>query len=100
MRLWGSNLIVEFLMKTHPDNGEDAPRPPLSATMTRADRHWQDAKILATLETITDTIMNLRQIKMSGYEPEQITYLRRQRERIDRCLDWLEKSATPDGFIP
>jgi glutathione S-transferase len=100
MHLWESNLIVEFLLKTYPDIRADAPRPPLSATMTRADHHWQDSKILATLETMTDSIMNLRQMKMSGYEPEQITYLRRQRDRIDRCLDWLEKSATPDGFAP
>jgi len=27
-------------------------------------------------------------------------YLRRQRKRIDLCLDWLEKTATREGFAP
>jgi glutathione S-transferase len=52
------------------------------------------------LETLTDSIMNLRQMKMSGLELEQVTYLRRQRDRIDRCLDWLNAQATVDGFAP
>lgn len=49
---------------------------------------------------MTDSIMNLRQMKMSGLELERVTYLRRQRERIDRCLDWLNMCATRDGFKP
>ena len=44
--------------------------------------------------------MNLRQMKMSGFEPDQVAYLRRQRDRIDHCLDWLEQNATRDGFAP
>lgn len=100
VHLWGSNLIVEYLLKTNPNSPSDAPRPLLSATMTRPDNHWEDSKVLATLETMTDTIMNLRQMKMSGFEPEQVTYLRRQRDRIGHCLDWLESNAKPEGFAP
>jgi glutathione S-transferase len=70
------------------------------AAMTRPERHWEDSLILATLETMTDSIMNLRQMKMSGLEPDQVTYLRRQRDRIDLSLDWLEREATGDGFAP
>jgi hypothetical protein len=61
--------------------------------MIRPDHHWEDARVLATLETMTDSIMNLRQMKMSGLEPNQVAYLRRQRERIDVCLDWLENQS-------
>jgi glutathione S-transferase len=68
--------------------------------MTRRDHHWEDSKVLATLETMTDSIMNLRQMKMSGLEPEHVTYLGRQRDRIDSCLDWLDKNATGQGFAP
>jgi glutathione S-transferase len=39
-------------------------------------------------------------MKMSGLEPNQVAYLRRQRERIDVCLDWLENQSTWDGFVP
>jgi glutathione S-transferase len=99
VHLWGSNLIVEYLLAMHPDNPAGSPEPPLAATMTRPDHHWEDARTLATLETMTDSIMNLRQMKMSGLEPGQVPYLRRQRDRIDRCLDWLEAKATPEGFV-
>jgi glutathione S-transferase len=100
VHLWGSNLIVEYLLGRYPTNPVDSPSPPLSPTMTRPEHHIVDSRILATLETMTDAIMNLRQMKMSGFEPEQVAYLRRQRDRIDRILDWLDKEATPEGFAP
>jgi glutathione S-transferase len=96
----GSNLIVEYLLKTYPGSPAGSPQPPLAATMTRPEHHWEDARILATLETMTDSMMNLRQMKMSGLEPNDVAYLRRQRKRIDLCLDWLEKTATREGFAP
>jgi len=100
VHLWGSNLIVEYLLKTYPGAPTGSPEPPLASTMTRPDHHWEDARILATLETMTDSIMNLRQMKMSGLEPNDVVYLQRQRNRIDICLDWLDKSATREGFAP
>jgi glutathione S-transferase len=100
VHLWGSKLIVEYLLKELSGAPVGAPEPPLTTSMTRAEHHWDDAKVLATLETMTDTIMNLRQMKMSGYEPHAIPYLGRQRARIDLCLEWLEKAATREGFAP
>lgn len=100
MHLWGSNLIIEYLLKTYPDIPPGSTEPPLATTMTRPNYHWEDAKVLATIETMTDSIMNLRQMKMSGLVPDQVAYLRRQLDRVDLCLDWLEKRATSDGFAP
>jgi glutathione S-transferase len=100
VHLWGSNLIIEYLLESHPGSPSPSPEPPLATAITRPERRWHDATILATLETMTDSIMNLRQMKMSGLEPEQNDYLRRQRDRIDRCLDWLETNATQEGFVP
>lgn len=101
VHLWGSNLINEYLLNTYPDAGPgSAGAPPLASAMTRPDHHWKDAQVLATLETMTDSIMNLRQMKMSGAEANQVAYLQRQRDRIESTLDWLEKQATSDGFAP
>lgn len=97
--LWGSTLIVEHLLHRYPA-ASASPAPPLAATMTRPEHHWRDAKVLTTIETMTDSIMNLRQMKMSGFGPEQVAYLRRQQDRIELCLDWLEQQATPEGFAP
>ena len=80
VHLWGSNLIVEYLLKTYPTTPTGSPEPPLASTMTRPDHHWEDARILATLETMTDSIMNLRQMKMSGLETNDVVYLQRQRK--------------------
>jgi glutathione S-transferase len=35
MQLWGSNLIIEYLLKTYPDIPTVSPKPPLVARMTR-----------------------------------------------------------------
>lgn len=99
-RLWGSNLIIEYLLASYPAAPPSSPFPPFVATMTRLDHHWRDAKVLATIETMTDSIMNLRQMKMSSLEPHEVAYLQRQRDRIESTLDWLEKQATSDGFAP
>src|SRR6516162_7723793 len=69
VRLWGSNLIIEYLLKTYPSSPPVSLQPPLVTAMTRPEHHWKDAQILATLETLTDSIMNLRQMKMSDLEP-------------------------------
>src|SRR5262249_26868257 len=98
--LWGANLIIEYLLRTYPAVGPDPAQPPLATAMTRPDHHWGDALVLGTIETMTDSIMNLRQMKMSGIESTQVAYLQRQRDRIDCCLDWLERKATTDGFAP
>src|SRR5262245_13093537 len=49
---------------------------------------------------MTDSIMNLRQMKMSGLEPDQVAHLRRRCERIEVCLGWLESQCTWNGFVP
>lgn len=98
--LWGSNLIVEYLLKHYPQTPDHRQKPLLPATMTRPDHHWDDLLILTSLETMTDSIMSLRQMKMSGLEPNDVTYLQRQRDRIDSILDWLEARAQPEGFAP
>lgn len=99
-RVWGSNLIIEYLLAGYPAVPPGSPLPPFITTMMRPDHHWRDAKVLATIETMTDSIMNLRQMKMSGLEPHDVVYLQRQRDRIETTLDWLEKEATSDGFAP
>ena len=72
VRLWGSNLIIEYLLKTYPSSPPVSLQPPLVTAMTRPEHHWKDAQILATLETLTDSIMNLRQMKMSDLEPNDV----------------------------
>ena len=98
--IFESNLILEYLLRTYPGNAPDSPQPPLAATLTRPEHHWEDAKTLAVLESMANTMVNMRFYKASGVDVEKIAYGRRQQRRFNECLDWLDRRATPEGFIP
>lgn len=100
LRLFESNLILEYLLKTYPGAAPGTAEPPLAGSLTRPDHHWEDAKILATLETLATSMVNLRQLEISGVKAEEVRYLQRQHARIQNGLDWLESRATPEGFAP
>jgi glutathione S-transferase len=68
--------------------------------MTRPEHHWEDAKILAILESMANAIVNLKLMRDSGATPDSVAYLKRQQFRIESCLDWLEERATVEGFAP
>lgn len=52
--LFGSNLIVQYLLETYPTPQEGADQPPLGPTFTRPERHWDDMLVLTTIEAMTD----------------------------------------------
>jgi glutathione S-transferase len=99
LRLWESGLILDYLFKTYPKPALKAD-PPFAATLTRPDRHWQDMLILNTIETLLDSGTNLYQFIRCGLEPDQVPYLRREKERAQSELDWLERQITAEGFWP
>ncbi len=100
-RLWESDLIVDYLLKTYPDAKADAAAaPPLSPWMARPDRHWDDMTTLATLASCAGSIVNLRLMQSDNLTPENSAYLARQKTRVERCLDWLEDRVTDEGFAP
>jgi glutathione S-transferase len=98
--IFESNLIVEYLLTTYPGNAPGSPKPPLAATLTRPDHRWEDAKTLAVLESMANTMVNMRFYSASGVDVKDVAYGRRQQRRFNACLDWLEKRATAEGFIP
>lgn len=105
VELFESNLIIEYLLATYGADAPGAEVLPLATAMTRADHHWADAKLLATIETLADTIVSLSYLdwcgmKAVGRNAVGMDLEARQRERIALCLDWLEVRATPEGFIP
>jgi glutathione S-transferase len=100
-RLWESDLIIDYLLKTYPDaKAEAVASPPLSPWMARPDRHWDDMTTLATLASCATSIVNLRLMQSDNLTPENSAYLARQKTRVERCLDWLEDRVTDEGFAP
>jgi len=100
MVLFESTLIIEYLLSRHPGRAADAPAPALACALTRPAQHWEDHKLLGVLDALLESIANLRQLALSGIQPEQSSYLQRQQERIQRILDWLEPRAEPEGLLP
>ena len=99
-KLWESDLIVDYLLRTYPDAEGDKTAPPLSPWMARPDRHWQDMLVLATAHTMATSIVNLRLMTPDGVTADSSAYMGRQKTRVERCLDWLETQVTSEGFAP
>jgi glutathione S-transferase len=97
--LFGSNLIIEYLLTRYPDalSGGDVP---FSNCLTRSDRHWRDLRTLTTIEAFADTMVNVRHFRGEGMRSETSHYMARQEARLNSCLDWLDAHATPQGFWP
>lgn len=99
--LFESNLIIKYLLGNYAKHSApDAPKPPLATGLARPQHYWADRKLLAVLDALLETTVNIRQLGLSGIAPEQSTYLQRHQERIGRILDWLEPLAEPDGLLP
>ena len=97
--LWGSNLILQYLFATYPETPTPAASPPLSPTIAREDRHWEDMLTITTIESLADAIVTYRLMVMGGPEFKN-TFMDRQLARVAACLDWLEPRCTDEGFWP
>lgn len=98
--LFGSNLIIDFLLERYPGAAMAASPPPFAGRLTRREAHWQDLKILTTIETFADTLVNVRHFGSEGMTSATSRYMARQEARLNSCLDWLEDQATGEGFWP
>ncbi len=103
LRLWESDLIVDYLLRTYPEakpTVASSARPPLSPWLARPDHHWQDMATLAMIATSAASMVNLRLMLADGITPENSDYMARQKTRFEKGLDWLEATVTDEGFAP
>ncbi|MGQ0584447.1 MAG: glutathione S-transferase family protein [Reyranella sp.] len=103
LRLWESDLIVDYLLRTYPDaraTNDMTAAPPLSPVLARPHNYWGDMTVLATIATMATSIVNVHLMTPEGVTAETSRYMARQKTRIDRCLDWLETQVTDQGFAP
>lgn len=96
-RLFGSNLIMSYLFDTYPGS-EHLSAPSLAPTITRPECHWEDSLILTVIESMADSIANVRLLE--GVDEASVPYVGRQRYRISSCLNWLEQRISGEGFWP
>lgn len=98
--LFESNVILDYLLTRYPNTPPTPGHPPLVALLVRADKRWEDTETLVAIETMLNSgLTMLRFGTLSGVEKDP-AYLAREHQRVDAILDWLEKRATPEGFVP
>ena len=105
LKLFESGLIATYLLETYRPNSAPENLPPLAAAVDRAAHRWEDAKTLATLDSMTGSMVQLAYLHWCGMEatgPNLVGMdLKARHElRVHSCLDWLEERATAEGFIP
>jgi glutathione S-transferase len=98
--IFESNFILAYLLEKHPMTQSTGDQPPMATVMVRSTHQWQDNMVLATIETLLNSAINLTILKRFGVDVDGVPYLRREQARCQSCLDWLEARATPEGFIP
>ncbi len=97
--LFGSDLIIEFLLDRYPTPRATGDSP-LADRATRPDAHWHDLMILGTIDAFADTVVNVRHFRSEGIKGDSSRYMARQETRLNSCLDWLDEQATAKGFWP
>jgi len=95
-----SNFIMAYLLQNYPLQGPPKAQPPLATAMVRSSHQWQDNMVLASIETLLNSAINMAFLRLSGVEIDEVRYLRRERNRCESAMDWLEQQATAEGFIP
>jgi glutathione S-transferase len=105
IELFESNLIIEYILATYAGAALGSPDPSLASAMARTEYRWHDAKVLATIETMANSLVSLSYMTWSGLQETKpnligLDLFSRLEERISSCLDYLEGHATPEGFIP
>jgi glutathione S-transferase len=100
--LFDTKVIAAWLLDNHrPPTGVALP---FTGVLAREEAKWDDLEINAALETLSETMVSLylygRDANAAGIDIEEWPYTCRQRDRMERILDWLAPRFTPDGRAP
>ncbi len=87
-----SGLIAAYLYERFPGPPPAPPagHPPLQATLWSADHRYDDENVLLAVEGALDSAINVFLMEQDGILPAASAYLRRQTQRIARCLAFVD----------
>lgn len=89
--LLDSRIIAEYLF-TLPAPRSPAPsgHAPLAGQFLSPTSRWEDANLLAAIDSATDSAINVFLLALDGVTPDKAPYLARQETRVATCLSWIE----------
>jgi glutathione S-transferase len=87
-----SRLIAGYLYERsrEPPPAPPAGHPPLQATLWAAGHRYDDENALLAIDAGVDSAINLFMLEQDGILPPASAYLRRQTQRIARCLSFID----------
>ena len=101
-----SKLIAAYLYERSPAPPPAPPagHPPLQASLWREGHRYDDENVVLAIDGATDSAINVFLLGREGVLPAAVPYLRRQEERVARCMTWLEglyqgRATLGDGAI-
>jgi glutathione S-transferase len=102
--LFGTRLIVDYLMTEYRRTDTTNPIP-FATEPTRPSQHWRDAQILIALEAMLNSLVARSYLIWTGAEHRSkaaipLDLKKHELDRVYRLLDWLEREASPNGFLP
>ena len=97
--LFDSQVMVAYVLDKYPSALKSD--PPLLPTLVRPDHKWQDANVLAALQTLSVSLEHIHCLEhIDKVSDETVPYLKREHTRVNSILDWLDKQASSEGFAP
>jgi len=87
-----SRLIATYLYDRYPAPPPAPPagHPPLQATPWSADHRYDDENVLLAIDGALDSAINVFLMEQDGVLPAASAYLRRQTQRIARCMSFVD----------
>ncbi len=88
-----SKLMATYLYDRYPDPPPAPPagHPPLQVALWRADHRYDDENVVLAIDGAADSAINVFLMERDGVLPAASAYLRRQNDRIESCLVWLDR---------
>ena len=99
VRLWGSDLVAEYLLETYPDRTQDD--PPLARVLWRERSQWHDKLVLSAVQTLGASVTTISQMTWTGVTVGANEHLDLCASRVGFLLDWLEGELVSgsEGFL-
>lgn len=103
--LFDSRVIAEYLLETYGQRSINVKNEvPFFPYLHRTETKWEDLKTLASLESMTESIVSIflhkGSMERAGLDPSQVDYVNRQYIRVNRILDYLDALVSKDGLYP
>ncbi|MGH7283071.1 MAG: glutathione S-transferase family protein [Polyangiaceae bacterium] len=85
-----SKTIADWLLARHGVKVSAPASPPFQATLFHPAHRYEDENVLTIADAALDSAIQIFLFERDKITPETAPYLKRQNERVGKCLAWLD----------